>query len=250
MLKQGPAKKVTVYVGEDVHHHGEPLYLAVLNYLFYHGVSGATVTKGVAGFGAHHHMRTARILEISENLPIKVEFVEESSKLETILPKLVDMVSPGLVEMQDTTVVTIAVPSEDRRRRPRLPHIVLTGKAKLMRIFIGESDRWRGKLLYDAIVESLRTNDIAGVTVYRGIAGYGAHRRFHSEKRLSLSHDQPIILSVIDEEAKIRAYLPVLEQMVEEGLVVLSDVDVIKYTHRLEQPVEASEGEPSKESAT
>lgn len=94
-----------------------------------------------------------------------------------------------------------------------LPHVTLTGKAKLMRIFIGENDRWRGKSLYDAIVESLRTNDIARVTVYRGICGYGAHRRFHKEKRLSLSHDQPIILSVVDEEAKIRAYLPVLEQM-------------------------------------
>lgn len=242
MLKQGPAKKVTVYVGEDVHHHGEPMYLAVLNYLFYQGVSGATVTKGVAGFGAHHHMRTARILEISENLPIKIEFVEESSKLDAILAKLVEMVSPGLVEVQDTTVVTIAAPAEDRRKGPRLPHVALTGKAKLMRIFIGESDRWREKPLHEAIVESLRAHDIAGVTVYRGICGYGAHRRFHKEKRLSLSHDLPIILSVVDEEAKLRSYLPLLEQMVEEGLVVLSDVDVIKYTHRLEPRVDATKG--------
>jgi PII-like signaling protein len=248
MLKQGPAKKVTVYVGEDVHYHREPLYLAVLNFLFYRGISGATVTKGVAGFGSHHQMHTARILEISENLPIKLEFVEQSAKLDEILPKLVEMVSPGLVEIQDTTVVTIAAPPEDRRKRPRLPHVALTGKAKLMRIFIGDSDRWRGKPLYDAIVESLRANDIAGVTVYRGIAGYGAHRRFHKEKRMSLSHDQPIVLSVVDEEAKIRAYLPILEQMVDDGLVVLSDVDVIKYTPRLEQPLEASENGSSKES--
>jgi PII-like signaling protein len=249
MLKQGPAKKVTVYVGEDVHHRGEPVYLAVLNYLFYHGVSGATVTKGVAGFGSHHHMHTTRILEISENLPIKIEFVEEASKLDTILPKLVEMVSPGLVDVQDTTVVSMATPSDDRRKKPRLPHIALSGKAKLMRIFIGESDRWGNKSLYDAIVESLRANDIAGVTVYRGIAGYGAHRRFHKEKRLSLSHDQTIILSVVDEEAKIRAYLPVLEQMVDEGLVVLSDVDVITYSHRLEE-TEATQAAPTKEDAS
>lgn len=235
MLKQGPAKKVTVYVGEDVHQRGEPLYLAVLNFLFYHGVAGATVTKGIAGFGSHHQIHSARILEISANLPIKIEFVEEPAKLDAILPKLVDMVRPGLVEMQDTTIVTASSGGDDR---PRLPHATLTGKAKLVRIFIGESDRWRGKPLYDAIVESLRTNDIAGVTVYRGISGYGAHRRFHKEKRMSLSSDLPIILSVVDEEAKIRAYLPILEQMVDEGLVVLSDVDVIKYTHRLEKTVE------------
>jgi PII-like signaling protein len=241
MLKNGPAKKVTIYIGEDVHHHGEPLYVALLNYLFYHGVSGATVTKGVAGFGADHRMRTTRILEISENLPVKVEFVEESARLDAILPKLVEMASPGLVEVQDTRIISMAAPSEDRRQKARLPHVAINGTAKLMRIFIGESDRWRDKSLYDAIVESLRANDIAGVTVYRGIAGYGAHRRFHKEKRLSLSHDQPIILSVVDEETKIRAYLPILEQMVDEGLVVLSDVDVIKYTHRLEQPIAPTE---------
>ena len=111
----------------------------------------------------------------------------------------------------------------------------------MMRIFIGEDDRWGGKPLHEAIVESLRTRDMAGVTVYRAISGYGAHRRFHKEKRLSLSRDQPILLSVVDEESKIRAYLPVLEEMMDEGLVVLSNVDVIKYSHRLETPVKQTE---------
>lgn len=228
MLRQGPAKKVTVYIGEDVRYHGEPLYLAVLNYLFYRGVSGATVVKGVAGFGSHHHMHASRILEMSDNLPVKIEFVEDASTLDALLPKLAQMVGDGLIEMQDTTIVAASEAPGDAPP----PHVALEGRAKQMQIFIGDNDRWRGKSLYDAIVESLRTNDLAGVTVYRGICGYGAHRRFHKEKRMSLSQDLPIILSVIDEEAKIRAYLPVLEQMVDEGLVVLSDVDVIKYTHR------------------
>lgn len=231
MLTQGPAKKITVYVGEDVHHHGEPLYLAVLNYLFYHGVSGATVTKGVAGFGADHHLHTARILEVSENLPVKIEFVELPAKLDELLPKLLQIVGEGLVEIQDTTILKAATA---RGRETVLPHVALRGKAKLMRIYVGADDRWRGKPLHDALVESLRANDIAGVTVYRGICGYGAHRRFHKEKRMSLSSDLPIMLSVVDEESKIQKYLPVLEQMVQEGLVVLSDVDVIKYTHRME----------------
>ena len=238
MLKSGPAKKVTVYVGEDVRHHGEPLYLALLNYLFYHGVSGCTATKGVAGFGADHQMHTARILEISENLPIKIEFVETPEKLDTLLPKLLQMVGEGLVEIQDTTILKVTSPTAAVAAPPR---VTLSGKATMMRVFVGEDDRWRGKPLHDAIVESLRAHDIAGVTVYRGIAGYGAHRRFHKERRMSLSSDQPIMLSVIDEETKIRAYLPLLEQMVHEGLVVLSDVDVIKYTHRLESSVASKE---------
>ena len=240
MLKHGPAKKVTVYVGEDVRHRGEPLYLTLLNYLFYRGVSGATVSKGVAGFGADHHMHTTRILELSENLPIKIEFVETPAKLDELLPKLLQMVGGGLVEMQDTTVLKATAPRTPAQAPPRS---TLSGKATMMRIFIGEDDRWRGKPLHDAIVESLRAHDIAGVTVYRGIQGYGAHRRFHKERRMSLSSDQPIMLSVIDEDAKIRAYLPLLEQMVHEGLVVLSDVDVIKYTHRLESSVGSQEGQ-------
>jgi PII-like signaling protein len=251
MLKQGPARKVTAYFGADAQHRGEPLYLAVLNYLFYHGVSGATVTKGVAGFGSHHRMHTSRILEMSENLPVKIEFVEDPAKVETILPKLIEMVSPGLVEVQDTTIISAGPAAEDRGKSVRLPHVAIPGKAKLMRIFIGDSDRWGDKPLCDALVESLRANDIAGVTVYRGIAGYGAHRRFHKEKRLSLSRDQPIVLSIVDEEAKLRAYLPILEEMVDEGLVVLSDVDVIKYTHRLEQRADDEAAETSsKGSAT
>lgn len=242
MLTEGPAKKVTVYVGEDVHHHGEPLYLALLNYLFYHGVSGATVTKGVAGFGGDHHLHTARILEVSENLPIKIEFVEMDPKLTELLPKLLQMVGEGLVEIQDTTILKTATATP---RSQILPRATLQGKAKMIRIFIGEDDRWHGKPLHDAIVESLRAHDIAGVTVYRGISGYGAHRRFHKRRPMSLSSDLPIMLSAVDEESKIRGYLPLLEQMVQEGLVVLSDVDVIKYTHRLEPGTVAGQEQSS-----
>lgn len=239
MLRPGPAKKITVYLGEDARHHGEPLYVAVLNYLFYHGVAGATVTKGVAGFGADHHLHTARILELSENLPVKIEFIESQDTTDRLLPKLLQMVGTGLIEVQDTQILK-APPAHEPRAEP--PRPALHGKATLMRIFVGEDDRWHGKNLYDAIVESLRANDMAGVTVYRGICGYGAHGRFHKEKRLSLSSDLPIMLSVVDEAAKIRAYMPILEEMVYEGLVVLSDVDVVKYAHGPEPTGEPKEG--------
>lgn len=234
MLKAGPAKKVTITVGEASRHRHEPLHVAVLNYLFYHDVSGAFVTKAEAGFGADHRMQSARFLETSLNVPIKIEFVETAAKVEALLPKLLELVEGGVVSILDTTIVQ----GDDATAAPRVKAAVLAGKAKLMRIFIGESDTWRGKKLHDALVESLRANDMAGATVYRGIAGYGAHRRFHKESRLSLSSDLPIMISIVDDEGKIRGYLPVLEQMVGEGLAVLSDVDVIKYTHRLEEEKE------------
>src|SRR5437588_12919059 len=122
MLTPGPAKKVTIYLGADVRLHGEPLYLGVLNYLFYHGVSGATVMKGVAGFGADHHLHTARILELSDNLPIKIEFVESQKTLDKLLPKLLQMVGDGLIEIQDTTILKAATADAPA---PLMPHVTL-----------------------------------------------------------------------------------------------------------------------------
>jgi len=116
MLPEGPAKKVTIYLGEDVRLHGEPLYLAVLNFLFARNVAGAMVTKGVAGFGADHRLHTARLLEMSENLPLKIEFVESQPALDTLLPELLGLVSDGLVEIQDTTILKSARRPQGRAR--------------------------------------------------------------------------------------------------------------------------------------
>ena len=109
------------------------------------------------------------------------------------------------------------------------------GEQLLVRIFIGENDKWRDKPLHKALIESMRANDIAGVTVYQGILGYGANRRIHKETTLNLSHDRPMMLSVVDAEEKLRSYFPILDGMVQQGLVVLSDVDVIKYTHKYQE---------------
>ena len=77
-----------------------------------------------------------------------------------------------------------------------------------MRIFVGENDKWNGKPLHKALIESMRANDIAGVTVYQGILGYGANRRIHKETTLNLSHDRPMMLSVVDTEERLRAFSP------------------------------------------
>ena len=235
MMKAGPAKKVSIYVGQDHQYHGESVYAAILEFLFYHKVAGASVTRGIAGFGADHHMHTDRILVLTENLPMKVEFIETPEKVEELLPKLHEMVGTGLIEIQDTTIVK---PSEVSKKSPRAdgtPSLKREGKAKMMRIFIGENDKWNEKPLHKALIESMRSNDIAGVTVYQGILGYGANRRIHKDSALHLSHDRPMMLSVVDTEERLRAFLPVLDDMVQQGLVVFSDVDVIKYTHNYKE---------------
>ncbi|HEX8815651.1 MAG TPA: DUF190 domain-containing protein [Terriglobales bacterium] len=230
MLKAGAAKKVSIYVGEDQQYHGHSVYAAILDFLFYRGVSGATIIRGIAGFGADHHIHTTRLVELAKNLPVKIEFIETPERVEELLPKLQELAGTGLIEIQDTIVVKPAETSKGKSQSE--PHPLKTeGKAKLMRIYFGENDKWQGKPLQEALVEALRANEIAGVTVYRGILGYGANRRIHKDKTLALSHDRPIMLAVIDSETKLARFTPILDQMLQQGLVVLSDVDVIKYTH-------------------
>jgi PII-like signaling protein len=179
-------------------------------------------------------------------LPIKIEFVESREKVNEILGKLEDLAGTGMIEVQETTVAKPARASKTKKLTPT-PHQKIEGKARLMRIYIGESDRWKDKPLYQALVEAMRANDLAGVTVYRGILGYGAHRRVHTDKPLRLSRDASIMLTTVDTEEKLQAFLPLVDQMVEEGLVVLSDVNIIKYSHRaIELDLDDNSGIPGK----
>src|SRR5690348_7860591 len=142
MLKAGAAKKVAIYVGEDHQYHGHSLYSAILDFLFYHQVSGANVFRGMAGFGADHHMHSTRILRLTENLPVKIEFIESAEKVAELLTKLQEMAGTGLIEIWDTLVVK---PAEVERRagsrEEHQPALKREGKAKLMRIYVGENDR-------------------------------------------------------------------------------------------------------------
>lgn len=229
MLTTGPAKKVTVYVMEGQTYHGTACYVAILDYLFFRGIADATVTRGIAGFGPDHKLQTSRLVELSDQMPIKIEFIETPERVQEVLPKLTEIAAKGLLEVHDTNVIRPS--SAKGPLEASVPATKLQAKAKMMRILIGEQDTWNDRPLYRALVEALRANDIAGVTVYRGILGYGVNRRIRKDSTLNLSHHAPVLLTVVDAEEKLRAFFPVLDQMVKQGLVVLSDVDVIKYSH-------------------
>jgi PII-like signaling protein len=111
----------------------------------------------------------------------------------------------------------------------------ITGEGKLLRIFVGESDRAAGRPLYEAIVRKARELGLAGATVWRGIEGYGAASRIHTAKILRLSEDLPIVIEIVDSEEKIRAALPHIDALMEAagsgGLVTLEKADIIRYTH-------------------
>lgn len=108
----------------------------------------------------------------------------------------------------------------------KLPH-----EASLLRIFIGENDKYEGRPLGEVIVEEARKRGFAGATALRGYLGFGANSRIHTSKVLRLSEDLPVVVEIVDEEEKIERFLPDLDQMIGEGLVTLEKVRVITYRH-------------------
>ena len=106
----------------------------------------------------------------------------------------------------------------------------LDGEQMLVRIFIGESDRWNRQPLAAALVERLRQEGFAGATVFRGTAGFGARSTLHTSQFLRLSEDLPVVIEVVDSESHVQRLLPMLDEMVTEGLVTVEKVRVLKYS--------------------
>lgn len=230
MLGKGPAKKVTVFINEDTQHRMTALHDAIMTFLMHKGIAGATATRAYAGFGSHQKLHTPKIEALSEHLPIRIEFIETAEKVEEVLPSLYEMVSDGLIEVQDTMVVKLA--RKSGKGEPTPPHERKAGPAKLLRVFLGENDKWHGEHLYDAIVKRLLMMDIAGATVYRGILGYGAKGHQHKATFFHPVRDLPILVEVVDSAEKIAAAAEVVEGMLEDGLIVISDAEVVRLVRR------------------
>lgn len=107
-------------------------------------------------------------------------------------------------------------------------------KAKLLRIFVGETDKHGHISVYEKIVTEARKKGLAGATVYRGIMGYGSNSRIHTAKLLRLSDDMPLVIEIVDTEEKINSFIPVVEEIFEEanagGLITIEAAEIIKYT--------------------
>jgi len=117
----------------------------------------------------------------------------------------------------------------------------IEGEGQLLRVFIGESDRWQGRPLYEAIVLKAREMGMAGATVVRGTMGFGAHSRIHSAKVLRLSEDLPIVIEIADKAERIAAFLPHLDSMVTDGMIALDNVRIMAYRHNAASENSASQ---------
>jgi len=107
--------------------------------------------------------------------------------------------------------------------------VKLSGSGKLLRIFIGESDRYGSQPLYTAIVEAARKQGLSGATVFKGIEGFGGHSVVHAARVFDLSTDLPVLIEIADTEERVQAFIPQLDEMVHEGLVTLESIEIIHY---------------------
>jgi PII-like signaling protein len=230
MVTKGPAKKLTIRIEEADKFHGKPVYEVLLDILFKKKIIGVSVFKGIAGYGSDRVFHTAKMLALSTSMPVTIEVVDSEEMIDKVLPDIYHIVEKGLVEITDTTVVKCC--SKAPMKEEEGEHMKLEGKAKMLRIIISEDDEWEGEPLYETIVKRLIMTDIAGATVYKAIAGYGPHKRYHKKKTLTVHGELPILITVMDTEEKIGKVIPILDELVGEGIVVLSDVNIIKYTHR------------------
>lgn len=232
MLPKGAAKKVTIHLNGDTRHHVEPLWNVIFSFLKQKQVAGATVIRPDLGFGSHGQVHDPKSEYAGDHLPIRIEFIETPKRVDELLPSLYDMVTDGLIEIQDTTVIKAAAngrmeaPQSQPAQNPL--HDLAAGPAKLVRIYLGESDKFEGEPLYEAIVKKLRMLDFAGATVYRGILGYGVKRHTHKSRPLHFSRDLPIMISVVERVERLDELVRVVTDMLQDGLVVVSDVEMYR----------------------
>ncbi|MBV8549964.1 MAG: DUF190 domain-containing protein [Acidobacteriaceae bacterium] len=237
MLPTGSAKKITIYVNQDTRTHMEPLWSAILGYLRHKHVAGATVFRADAGFGSHEQIHNPQSEYIAEHCPVRIEFIETKERADELLPTLYEMVTDGLIAVQDLTIVkSVAKAKKSKLPESTAPKKIVSRAAKMVRIYLGESDRCNDEPLYEAIVKKLRMMEFEGATVYRGILGYGAKGHTHKAGLFHLSHDLPIMISVVEKPDRANELVQVVADMMQDGIIVTSDVEL----HHIAREISAS----------
>ncbi len=234
------------HLSNFIRHGMEPLYQWIVETAHREGLQGATALKGFYGLRPDGSILLEHTWSVSQELPVIVEVVDEAPRIEHLLLRVEPAFREGVITLERAHVLIY-------RAGPEPTKPVLTGRrivetaaeslatgvrtmkvpenGVLLRIFIGESDRepGRDRPLYEAIVRRAREAHLAGATVLRGPMGFGRHSRMHAAKLLELSTDLPIVIEIVDAENTIEAFLPVVDELVTEGLVTLEAVRIVRY---------------------
>ena len=214
------------------------------------GLAGATVLRGILGFGSHGVIRQSA-WSMVEQVPVIIEIVDRGEKISAFVEEPLDAaMASGMATVERAAVIKLWSPRVAAIELELLADLALlldplstvpkvqtrTGmkvneNGILLRVFIGEADKFQHQPLYEAIVQKARELGLAGATVLRGSEGFGANSVVHRAKFLEMSTDLPIIIEMVDAEEKIRLLLPHLETMVAEGMITMEYVVIMKYQH-------------------
>lgn len=218
-------------------------------------LAGATVIRGILGAGYHGILKSSR-WSLVEHVPVIVEIVDTAERIAAFIRRPLDEIMVGGMLTLERAAVMMYRDGADKlaardpaaasgelrlaselRPLSTLPqiepvaHMTINQNGVLLRVFIGESDRFEGKPLYEAIVQQVRELGLAGATVLRGSEGFGAHSVVHKSSLLEMSTDLPIVIEIVDAEANIQRLLPHLQAMVREGMITMEYVVVLMYRH-------------------
>ena len=231
------ARRLSIYLNGNDRWQGKPLYRAVVEMARAHHLAGASVFLADLSYGAHRRLHDARSEYTAVEVPVIIEVVDGSEAVEALLGALGSMIGEGLVTVAPVRVVRYAhpddpaiVPSPDPL--PRSEATMLSeGSAQRLTVYVGSSDTWHGRNLAMAIVERCRALGLAGATASLGVMGFGKNSRIHRAHLLGLSEDLPERIEVVDRPDQLARLLPVLDEMVGGGLVIVEAVQVHRYQH-------------------
>jgi hypothetical protein len=234
------------HLSSRVRHRDEPLYQWIVEVARHEGLQGATVLKGILGLRPDGSVLVESRWALAQNLPVIVEVVDGPKRVEALLARVEPVFTEGEITLERAHVVLYRGEARETRRVSPAVDVIATRddsaawevktmklpeEGVLLRIFMGEADREPGgdRPLYEAIVRRAREAHLAGATVLKGPLGYGKNSRVHSAKLLELSTDLPIVIEIVDAEDKIKAFLPIVDELVTEGMVTLEAVRILKY---------------------
>lgn len=236
-----------LYMRSADHYHFAPTYERVVQQAAKHKLSGVTVLRGIMGFGSRGLISHSEFKLVGDS-PVIVECVDDGEKIKEFFHNITEkLLHHGLATLERAGVIMYR---SGEHKAPKqtvllsgvkplstLPDIqeVLNmhtdSTGVLLRIFIGESDRFEHQPLHEAIVKKARELGISGATVLQGSMGFGANSVIHNDRVLAMSSDLPIVIEMVDARGKIETLLPLLDNMVQDGMITMEEVRIVMYRH-------------------
>jgi PII-like signaling protein len=248
MKLEGEQILLRVYLRSTDRHGWQTAAEAIVERAKKAGLAGATLLRGICGLDHRGKLLCPSAWSLVERVPVLVEIVDEARAIGSFLSTLAEVIPDGVASLERAHVLVYRhATNAEATGQPSLrvpapivslstlppaedfPIMKFSEEGRLLRVFIGESDVWKGEPLFRAIVHRARDLGLAGATVLRGTMGFGAASRVHTSRLLELSTDLPIVIEIVETAEKIESLLPFLDETVTEGMITIESVRVLRY---------------------